>query len=100
MPSQTQVYFERVNLSMAAVSFDSLLPELLDRSSTRPYSSSISPMEGVRAPSRSSASASCAAEGWCLGCLPQLEAVAGGGLAWALGGFPRSADRWVCGRTR
>lgn len=45
------VYFERLQLSKVAVSLESLLLEFLDRSSTRSYSSSISPMDGVRLPS-------------------------------------------------
>lgn len=93
-----QVYFERLQLSSLAVSFESLLPEPLDRSSTRPYSSSISPIDGVRAPPSSCSSALTASvpEAWCFGTLSLPRALVGGGLGWVLGGFPRSVDRWVC----
>lgn len=88
-------YFERIQLSTLAVSLDSLLPEFLDRSSTRPYSSSISPMDGVRAPlSRcSSASTSSVPETWGFGTMALQLTLVGGGLGWVLGGFPRSVDR-------
>lgn len=89
-------YFERLQLSMIAVSLDCLLLEFLDRSSTRPYPFSISPMDGVRVPSCCpSESVSTVPDPLFFVVLPLLEALVGG-LGWLLGGFPSSVDRWVC----
>lgn len=92
------IYLERIQLSTLAVSLDSLLPEFLDRSSIRPYSSSISPMDGVRAPPSRCSSASTASvpDAWCFGTMALPLTLVGGGLGWVLGGFPRSVERWVC----
>lgn len=84
-------------LRRVAISLESLLPEFLDRSSTRPYSSSISPMDGVQVPSCCpSESTPSVPDPWLLAVLPLLESLVGGGLGWVLGGSPRSVERWVC----
>lgn len=88
------VYFERVQLSSLAVSLESLLPDFLECSSTRQYSSSISPIDGVRVPScRSSETVSSSAGVRLFGVWPLLAELIGGGLGCVLGGFPRSVGR-------